>query len=227
MRSSRSGRSSVTDEAGAIDDAAIAKLADEIAGLRADGHEIIVVSSGAVAAGVAALGLPSRPTDISHAAGARRRRPAPADAQLGRRPRRPRARAGPGAAGAARLRRPPPVPPRPAHAEPAAGAGHGADHQRERRHRPRRGALRRQRPHRRPRRAQHRGRRDGAADRPRRALHRRSPQPTRRPASSSGCRPTTRCWRSAPVPAAAGGAAVAWPASWRRPASPRGRACAR
>ncbi len=59
------GSSSVTDELGAVDDDAITKLATEIAAVRADGHEIIVVSSGAVAAGVAALGLPSRPTDIS------------------------------------------------------------------------------------------------------------------------------------------------------------------
>ena len=58
------GTSSVTDDAGAIDDAAIAKLAAEVAALRAAGHEVVVVSSGAVAAGVAALGLdqPARPT---------------------------------------------------------------------------------------------------------------------------------------------------------------------
>ena len=59
------GTSSVTDDRGAIDDGAIAKLADEIAALRAAGHEVIVVSSGAVAAGVAALGLTARPTDMA------------------------------------------------------------------------------------------------------------------------------------------------------------------
>lgn len=58
------GTSSVTDDHGAVDDPAIAKLSAEIAGLRAQGHGTIVVSSGAVAAGVAALGLPSRPTDV-------------------------------------------------------------------------------------------------------------------------------------------------------------------
>ncbi len=58
------GTSSVTDDAGAVDDAAIAKLSAEIAALRADGHETVVVSSGAVAAGVAALGLAARPTDV-------------------------------------------------------------------------------------------------------------------------------------------------------------------
>ena len=59
------GTSSVTDDRGVVADAAIAKLADEIAGLRVGGHEVIVVSSGAVAAGVAALGLTSRPNDVA------------------------------------------------------------------------------------------------------------------------------------------------------------------
>jgi glutamate 5-kinase len=59
------GTASITDEAGAIDLVALAKLADEVAALRNDGHEVIVVSSGAVAAGVAALGLPTRPTDMT------------------------------------------------------------------------------------------------------------------------------------------------------------------
>jgi glutamate 5-kinase len=58
------GTASITDERGAVDGDALAKLADEVAGLRADGHEVIVVSSGAVAAGVAALGLAARPTDM-------------------------------------------------------------------------------------------------------------------------------------------------------------------
>ncbi|MET0324361.1 MAG: glutamate 5-kinase [Ilumatobacteraceae bacterium] len=59
------GTSSVTDAGGAVDDDAIVKLADEIAALRVAGHEVIVVSSGAVAAGVAALGLTDRPTDVT------------------------------------------------------------------------------------------------------------------------------------------------------------------
>lgn len=58
------GTASITDIGGHIDDGAIAKLADEVAGLRAAGHEVIVVSSGAVAAGVAALGLDERPGDM-------------------------------------------------------------------------------------------------------------------------------------------------------------------
>jgi glutamate 5-kinase len=58
------GTSSTTDERGAIERAAIAKLCDEVAQLRADGHEVVVVSSGAVAAGVAALRFDRRPADV-------------------------------------------------------------------------------------------------------------------------------------------------------------------
>ena len=58
------GTSSVTDDAGSIDQTAIAKLTREIAEVRAAGHEVLLVSSGAVAAGVAALGFDARPTDM-------------------------------------------------------------------------------------------------------------------------------------------------------------------
>lgn len=58
------GTASITDRGGHISGAAIAKLTDEVAALRRDGHEAIVVSSGAVATGVAALGWSERPTDI-------------------------------------------------------------------------------------------------------------------------------------------------------------------
>ena len=96
--SSRSGRRRSPTSGARSTTARSPSSAGEIAALRADGHEVVVVSSGAVAAGVAALGLDSPPDRHRHAAGARRRRPAPADAQLGRRARRPRPRAGPGAA---------------------------------------------------------------------------------------------------------------------------------
>ncbi|MBA3288840.1 MAG: glutamate 5-kinase, partial [Acidimicrobiia bacterium] len=59
------GTSSLTDERGEIDDTAIGALSAEIAALRGGGHEVIVVSSGAVAAGVAALGLGRRPSDTT------------------------------------------------------------------------------------------------------------------------------------------------------------------
>ena len=58
------GTASITTDDGIIDLAALAKLVDEVADLRSRGHEVIVVSSGAVAAGVAALGLPGRPADM-------------------------------------------------------------------------------------------------------------------------------------------------------------------
>lgn len=59
------GTASVTDEHGAIDHGAIAKLSGEVADLRSRGDEVVVVSSGAVAAGVSALGLAQRPTDMA------------------------------------------------------------------------------------------------------------------------------------------------------------------
>jgi len=59
------GTSSGTDEGGVIDRSAVKKLAAEVAALRGAGHDVIVVSSGAVAAGVAALGLARRPSDIA------------------------------------------------------------------------------------------------------------------------------------------------------------------
>jgi glutamate 5-kinase len=59
------GTSSVTDDRGVIDQSALAKLAAEIASLRDGGMDVVVVSSGAVAAGVAALGLERRPSDLA------------------------------------------------------------------------------------------------------------------------------------------------------------------
>lgn len=58
------GTSSITDDRGHIDTAAVAKVASEIAALRGHGHEVLLVSSGAVAAGVATLGFASRPADM-------------------------------------------------------------------------------------------------------------------------------------------------------------------
>jgi glutamate 5-kinase len=58
------GSSSLTDERGVIDLAAVVKLCREVVDLRAEGHRAVVVSSGAVSAGVAALGLTARPADL-------------------------------------------------------------------------------------------------------------------------------------------------------------------
>ncbi len=58
------GTSSVTDQLGVIDAGIIDTVCDQLAVLRAAGHQVLLVSSGAVSAGVAALGLPARPTDV-------------------------------------------------------------------------------------------------------------------------------------------------------------------
>jgi glutamate 5-kinase len=50
------GSSSVTTPAGTIDTAAVAKLRDEIVLVRSEGHEVVLVSSGAVAVGRTVLG---------------------------------------------------------------------------------------------------------------------------------------------------------------------------
>lgn len=57
------GTSSITDEQGEIVRPAIAKLCREVAELRAAGHQVVVVSSGAIGAGLPALGLARRPRD--------------------------------------------------------------------------------------------------------------------------------------------------------------------
>jgi len=57
------GTSSLTDASGRIDDDAVGKVCAEVAGLRAGGHRVIVVSSGAIAAGLPPLGL-ARPSDL-------------------------------------------------------------------------------------------------------------------------------------------------------------------
>jgi glutamate 5-kinase len=59
------GTSSLTDLNGVIDEAVIAKVAAEVATLRADGHDVTVVTSGAIAAGLPVLGLAAsdRPSD--------------------------------------------------------------------------------------------------------------------------------------------------------------------
>ncbi len=58
------GTSSLTNSAGVIQVDVIASLCDQIATLREAGHEVIFVSSGAISAGVSALGLASRPSDV-------------------------------------------------------------------------------------------------------------------------------------------------------------------
>ncbi|HZU71628.1 MAG TPA: glutamate 5-kinase [Acidimicrobiales bacterium] len=59
------GTTSITDAAGEVDRLAIEKLAVEVVALRSRGHRVVVVTSGAVTAGLPALGLGgNRPTDL-------------------------------------------------------------------------------------------------------------------------------------------------------------------
>ena len=58
------GTSSITTEGGELDDAAVAKLCQELVDTHRAGHVIVLVCSGAIAAGLPALDLHSRPSDI-------------------------------------------------------------------------------------------------------------------------------------------------------------------
>ena len=51
------GTSSVTDESGVVAEGAVKKIALEVAGLRADDVRVVLVSSGAISAGLPRLGL--------------------------------------------------------------------------------------------------------------------------------------------------------------------------
>lgn len=55
------GSALLTDDGRGLDEAMIATLVEQLAGLREAGNEVVLVSSGAVAAGVVRLGMRSRP----------------------------------------------------------------------------------------------------------------------------------------------------------------------
>jgi glutamate 5-kinase len=59
------GSSSLTTAAGGIDPVRVRALVDELAALRARGAEVVLVSSGAIAAGLAPLGLRRRPRALA------------------------------------------------------------------------------------------------------------------------------------------------------------------
>jgi glutamate 5-kinase len=59
------GTGILTNPKGTLDRAQIRRLADEVCAAVTQGHECIIVSSGAIGAGVGALGLAGRPEDIS------------------------------------------------------------------------------------------------------------------------------------------------------------------
>ncbi|MFW6092076.1 MAG: glutamate 5-kinase [Actinomycetota bacterium] len=59
------GSSSLTTATGGLDEHRLAALVDVLAKARLDGREVVLVSSGAIAAGLAPLGLPQRPRDLA------------------------------------------------------------------------------------------------------------------------------------------------------------------
>ena len=59
------GSSSLTTAAGGIDPARVSALVDALVASRRRGAEVVLVSSGAIAAGLAPLGLPRRPRDLA------------------------------------------------------------------------------------------------------------------------------------------------------------------
>ncbi|RQW85836.1 glutamate 5-kinase, partial [Micromonospora globispora] len=59
------GSSSLTTAAGGLDDARVDALVDTLGALAVQGREVVLVSSGAIAAGLAPLGLPRRPRDLA------------------------------------------------------------------------------------------------------------------------------------------------------------------
>ncbi len=58
------GSSSLTDDAGQLRLDVIGSLVDQLAAVRAQGHEVLLVTSGAVASGVSGMGLTDRPGDV-------------------------------------------------------------------------------------------------------------------------------------------------------------------
>ena len=58
------GTSSITHADGSLDDAAMLKLCADIASARRAGHTVVLVLSGAIAAGMPALGITERPADL-------------------------------------------------------------------------------------------------------------------------------------------------------------------
>lgn len=59
------GSSSLTTAHGGLDDARLVTLVDTLAKLRAAGRELVLVSSGAIAAGLTPLGMARRPRDLA------------------------------------------------------------------------------------------------------------------------------------------------------------------
>src|SRR5215218_2864105 len=59
------GSSSITSAEAGLDDARLDPLVDALAAARLGGSEVVLVSSGAIASGLAPLGLAKRPRDLA------------------------------------------------------------------------------------------------------------------------------------------------------------------
>ena len=114
------GSSSLTMRDGTIDDARIAALVSAIATRIRAGHQVLLVTSGAIATGLVPLGLKKRPRDLATQQAAACGRPGPADGPIRRCVRRPRPRYRPGAADRRRPDAPRPLPERAADPRPPA-----------------------------------------------------------------------------------------------------------
>ena len=164
----------------------ISALAADLAALVKDRREVALVSSGAIATGMARLGLPARPRSIPGEAGGRRRRAIGADVAVRAGLQAPRHPGRPGAAHAGGHQRSLALPQRAQHAPRAPRLRRLAHHQRERHGGRGRDQGRRQRQSRRARRAPDRRRPPGPAHRRGRALHGRPAARSHRPAPRDG-----------------------------------------
>src|SRR5829696_4521495 len=63
------GTNVLTSEDGLLDPPRLQALADQIQRVRQTGRKVVLVSSGAIGAGVGRLGLAKRPTDLRHLQG--------------------------------------------------------------------------------------------------------------------------------------------------------------
>ena len=121
------------------------EIARQLAALRAKGTGVILVTSGAMAAGRERLGFPSAPQRAARQTDARRDRPAAPDGAVRAGLFHVRADPRPGAAHARRPGRPPPLPELAQHPHRAPGSRRHPGHQRKRHRRHRGDPRRRQR----------------------------------------------------------------------------------